>query len=92
LAWQDCKYIFPLTFPDTVLVTLDVTALKSDRIECEGKIYSKNHDRLAAISKSVFMAYDMKKLAKLPLPKDWTDKIVEFYGENILDSQADFSS
>lgn len=85
LAWQDCKYIFPLTFPDTAQITLNISVIKSDRIECEGKIYSKEHDRLAAISKNVLMAYDMQDLMKLPLPQEWIGKIVEFYGETILE-------
>lgn len=85
LAWQDCKYIFPLTYPDTALITLDISVIKSDRIECEGRIYSKQHNRLAAISKNTLMAYDMQDLKKLPLPENWIDKIVEFYGEKILE-------
>lgn len=85
LAWQDCKYIFPLTYPDTALITLDISIIKSDRIECEGKIFSKRHERLSAISKNTLMAYDMEDLKKLPLPKKWVDKVVEFYGEKILE-------
>jgi acyl-CoA thioester hydrolase len=85
LAWQDCKYIFPLTFPDTARIILNVSTIKSDRIECQGKIFSKEHDRLAAISKNVLMAYDMQELVKRPLPQEWIEKIVEFYGETILE-------
>ncbi|MGI9553061.1 MAG: acyl-CoA thioesterase [Aurantibacter sp.] len=85
LAWQDCKYIFPLTFPDTARIMFNVSLIKSDRIECEGKIFSKERDRLAAISKNVLMAYDMQDLKKLPLPQKWIDKIVAFYGKGILE-------
>ena len=24
LAWQDCKYIFPVTYPDQVVIALDI--------------------------------------------------------------------
>lgn len=85
LAWQDCKYIFPITYPDTAIISLDVSVIKSDRIECEGKVYSKEHNRLAAISKNTLMAYDMESLRKLPLPEGWVDKIVGVYGEKILE-------
>lgn len=85
LAWQDCKYIFPLTFPDTAIITLNVSVIKSDRIQCEGKIYSKRNNRLAAISRNTLMAYDMQDLKKLPLPEKWVDKIVDFYGKKILE-------
>ena len=56
LAWQDCKYIFPVTYPDQVIITLDVIELMEDRVLCEGKIYSKRHQRIVAISKSLLMA------------------------------------
>lgn len=86
LAWQDCKYIFSITYPDTVIISLDVSVIKSDRIECEGKIYSKENNRLAAISKNTLMAYDLEGLKKLTLPEKWVAKIIEFYGEEILEN------
>jgi len=87
LAWQDCKYLFPMTYPDTAIITLEVSILKSDRIECEGKIYSQEHNRLAAISKNTLMAYDMQELKKLSLPKEWVEKIVDFYGKKIVENE-----
>lgn len=87
LAWQDCKYIFPLTYPDTAIISLDVSILKSDRIECVGKIHSKEHNRLAAISKNTLMAYDMENLKKLPLPEKWVEQIVGYYGEKIVENK-----
>jgi acyl-CoA thioester hydrolase len=56
LAWQDCKYIFPVTYPDRVIINLNITELFEDRVMCEGKIYSKGHGRIVAISKSLLMA------------------------------------
>ena len=84
LAWQDCKYIFPVTYPDTVLITLDIIELMEDRVLCEGKIYSKKHDRLAAISKNLLMAYDMEELKKHPFPEAWRKSFIDYYGESIL--------
>ena len=84
LAWQDCKYIFPVTYPDTVVISLDIIELMEDRVLCEGKIYSKNHDRLAAISKTLLMAYDMEELKKHPFPEAWRKTFIDYYGESIL--------
>lgn len=84
LAWQDCKYIFPVTYPDTIIISLDVIELLEDRVLCEGKIFSKKHDRLAAISKTLLMAYDMKELKKHPFPEAWRKTFIDFYGESIL--------
>ena len=84
LAWQDCKYIFPVTYPDGVVITLDIIELMEDRVLCEGKIYSKKHKRIVAISKSLLMAYDMEELKKHPFPKAWRKLFLDFYGESIL--------
>ena len=84
LAWQDCKYIFPITFPDSVVIKLDIIELLEDRVLCEGKIYSKRHERIAAISKSLLMAYDMQELKKYPFPEAWRKSFTDFYGESIL--------
>jgi len=84
LAWQDCKYIFPVTYPDTVIVALDVIELLEDRVLCEVKIYSKKHQRIVALSKSMLMAYDMIDLKKLPFPDAWKKSFLDFYGDSII--------
>lgn len=85
LAWQDCKYIFPITYPDSVTINLDVIALKADRIICEGKIYSKLHNKLAAISNNTTMAYNYRKRVKSEIPDSWKQKIVDFYGKDVVE-------
>ncbi len=84
LAWPDCKYIFPVTYPDRVVINLDIIELFEDRVLCEGKIYSKKHKRIVAISKSLLMAYDTEKLKKHPFPEAWRKLFLDFYGESIL--------
>ena len=84
LAWQDCKYIFPVTYPDQVIVTLDVIELLEDRVVFKGEIFSKKHKRVAAISKSIIMAYNMKELKKHPFPETWRKSFIDFYGETIV--------
>lgn len=84
LAWQDCKYIFPVTFPDQVLITLDVIELFKDRVLCEGKIYSKKHKRIVAISKTLLVAFNREKAKKEQLPQKWRKSFTDFYGSSIL--------
>ena len=71
LAWQECKYICPVTFPDTVIVGIRKSEVLKDRIVTEAKVYSKNLKRIAAISKQHSVAYDFKVRAKAPLPLNW---------------------
>ncbi|MCP9770874.1 acyl-CoA thioesterase [Lacihabitans sp. LS3-19] len=85
LAWQDCKYIFPIKFPDTAILTYDITSVFNDRIHGECKIYSKTNNKIAAISKSTVMAYDYNKLAKAEIPTEWKEQIISVYGKQIID-------
>jgi len=83
LAWQDCKFIFPVTFPDTVITTYDVTELGQQYLMCKAKVYSKQHQRIVAIAHSKLVPYDYKGLHKVDVPDLWAQPIVEFYGEGI---------
>ena len=71
LAWQDCKYIFPLTYPDTAIVTCKVSSIEEGQFFMESKIFSEQHQRIAAISSQRIMAYDYTTLSKSKLPDEW---------------------
>lgn len=75
LGWQDCKYIFPMTFPDTALITCNVTEIREDRFMMISKIFSLNHCRIAAISKQSIVPYDYKNLKKIAIPAAWMPKL-----------------
>ena len=75
LGWQDGKYIYPLTYPDDVLVTEVVIELLEDRFVLESKIYSLQKTRIAAISKQHIIPYSYKELKKIPLPDKWISNI-----------------
>ena len=75
LSRQDCRYIFPIKFPDTVLVCFKVDEIQEDRLICECKIFSKKHEKLCAIIYNTIMAYDFINLRKSEIPVDWVMKI-----------------
>lgn len=77
LGWQDCKYIFPMTFPDTALITCHVTEIKEDRFMMTSKIFSLKHSRIAAISNQSIVPYDYKSLKKIAIPVSWMAKLKE---------------
>ncbi len=79
LAWQDCKYIFPITYPDRAILTYDIIEVKHDRLIGECCIYSEKHQRISAISKSTVMAYDYSVLAKANIPEQWLSEIFKIY-------------
>lgn len=84
LAWQDCKYIFPVTYPDQVIITNNVVKLLEDRLLCEAKIYSKKHQRIVAISNTTLMGYNIKLQKKVSFLEKWKEILLDFYGTSIL--------
>ncbi|MGB3798716.1 MAG: thioesterase family protein [Lewinella sp.] len=75
LAYQDCKYTYPMTYPDTAMVGTRTIDLQADRFTMQTAIFSEQHDRLAAVTEQVIVPYDYGKLAKAPLPEVWIDRI-----------------
>lgn len=75
LGWQDCKYIFPMTYPDQALVGIKVEEIREDRFLMLAHIYSQKYERLAIISKQAIVPYDYGKLAKAPIPENWLRNI-----------------
>lgn len=71
LGWQDCKYIFPMTFPDVAIVGARVIDIAPDRFTLETGIFSERHGRIAAITKQLIIPYNYAKLAKASLPAEW---------------------
>ncbi len=75
LGWQDCKYIFPMTFPDTAVVGIRTIEILEDRFMMEAAIFSKRHQRIAAISKQSIIPYSYATLKKVPMPEGWVAAI-----------------
>ena len=75
LGWQDCKYIFPITYPDTAIVGARVIEVLEDRFLMEIAVFSEKHQRISALSKQQIIPYDYGKLKKVPLSQDWIDGI-----------------
>ena len=75
LAWQDCKYTYPMTYPDTAIVGVRTLEIREDRFVLQTAVFSERHDRLAAVSEQVIVPYDYGKLEKAPLPPAWVKEI-----------------
>lgn len=75
LAWQDCKYIFPMTHPDLAIMGVRTIEIMPDRFMLETAIFSEKHQRIAAINKQLIVPYNYAKLAKAPLPDFWVEGI-----------------
>lgn len=79
LAWQDIKYIAPVTYPDQVSIHFDIVKIEADRLHGLAKIYSKNQNCLVAFSNNTLKAYNLKLLKKAPIPSNWIQLLKDFY-------------
>jgi len=77
LGWQDCKYIFPITYPDTAIAGMRTLEIKHDRLVMECAIFSKKHGRIAALSKQEIIPYDYRSFKKVEMPAEWVSRIKE---------------
>ena len=71
LGWQDCKYIFPMTHPDTAVVGVRTKEIEGDRFILQTAVFSTAHQRIAAISHQSIVPYNYAKLQKVGMPAAW---------------------
>ncbi len=69
LASTQCRYRYPLTYPDTVSVGARATDLEADRFRMVYRIVSHRHRRIAAEGDAVIVSYDYRNHTKAPLPE-----------------------
>lgn len=70
LASIQCRFKFPLTFPDTLSVGTRVVELGDDRFTMNHRIVSQRHNRVAAEGDGVVVTYDYQLGKKAPLPTE----------------------
>ena len=75
LGYVDCKYIFPVTFPDQVKIGVKVAEIKADRIVIESHLFSVQNERIVAISKQEVLPYNYIQRKKIPVSKGLIEKI-----------------
>lgn len=71
----ECKYKFPLTFPDTVSVGTRATKIEQDRFVIDHCVVSHKAQRVAAEGEGVIVAYDYRAKRKAPLPEEIKQRI-----------------
>ena len=83
LGWQECKYIFPVTFPDQVVIGTRTIEVKADRFIIECGIFTEKHQRIAAITKQSIIPYNYRTLQKVAMPEEWIAKIKNLENKSI---------
>jgi acyl-CoA thioester hydrolase len=70
VASTKCKFIAPLTFPDTVKVGARTSELKEDRLVMEYALVSERLRRVAAKGEAVLVTYNYREKKKAPVPEE----------------------
>lgn len=71
LGWQDCKYIFPMTFSDTAIIGVRMIEVNDKFLMMESAVFSEKHQRIAAISQQKIVPYSYKELKRIEMPERW---------------------
>lgn len=73
-----CKFIFPVTYPDTILAGVRVMEIAADRFTMETYLASTRHQRVAAIARGRVVNFDHQAGCKIPLPDGFSGQIARF--------------
>lgn len=68
LASIDCRFRYPLAYPDTITVGVRMVALGEDRFTIHHRVVSQTAGRIAAEGEGVIVAYDYERAQKTRLP------------------------
>ena len=69
LAETRCRYLLPLTYPDTVRTGTRLLAIDDDRFRMEYAVFSEGEQKLAAIGEGLIVSYDYRRAQKAPIPQ-----------------------
>lgn len=71
----DCKFKYPVTFPDTLTVGVRTLRIEEDRFVVEHCAVSNRAQRIAAIGEGIIVAYDYRARKKAQLPAEARHRI-----------------
>ncbi len=77
LASTCCRYRFPVTYPDTLLVGATVSDMSHDRFTQKYLAVSQAHEEIAAEGDGVVVTFDYQTHRKSPIPKIVRQRIRE---------------
>ena len=87
LASTQCKFIYPLTFPDSVSVGVRVDAMADQYFTMKYSVVSHKHQRLAAIGDAKVVMFDYVNNKKASIPSEIRKTIIDL--EKAVDEIVD---
>jgi acyl-CoA thioester hydrolase len=78
LAWADCRFRLPLSYPDTVSIGARVVEVQPQGFKMQSVVVSHALKQVAAEGQQRLVWYDYRKNQKAPLPESFRQRIEEF--------------
>lgn len=75
LASTQCRYKFPLTYPDTVLAGAKMIRMEEDRFVMQHAVASLKHHKIAALGEATVVSYNFRENKKAPIPQEIKERI-----------------
>lgn len=76
LASTQCRFKFPLTYPDTVSVGAKVAEIEQERFFMKYRIVSHRHARTVAEGDGVIVSFNYRENKKAPIPEKLRQQIL----------------
>ena len=77
LASTQCKFIYPLKYPDTIVIGERVDSIANDYFTMKYAVISNNNQRLVAIGDAKVVMFDYEKNKKTSIPEVIKERIIE---------------
>lgn len=76
LATISCKYKFPLTYPDTILLGTSIYKMSEEKAWMKHVVFSQKHQKIATEGEGVWVSYDYNNNKKCPIPEEIRNRIL----------------
>ena len=77
LASTQCKFIYPLKYPDTIVIGARVDSIANEYFTMKYAVISNNNQRLVAVGDAKVVMFDYEKNKKASIPEVIKDRIIE---------------
>ena len=78
LASTQCKFLYPLIYPDSISVGARVDAIADEYFTMKYAVISSNNQKLVAIGDAKVVMFDYEKNKKTSIPESIKKRIIEF--------------
>jgi len=83
LGETSCRYLKPLTYPDTITISTNVPTLRAKRFTMNYEIYSNNHKAVVATGMGEIVFVDYRNGKTIEIPEIVRNEIIQVEGDSL---------